>query len=555
MKYRDIKSILCMKILLLSSVLILSSCVSESGRKGRGFVKDFTKLGAESVGCGDDFFIIDAGDSCIASCEEDQHIATAQEINDYIANLTEPQADLNDIISGSKGVCIANITVVKRPSEVYVQRDFCACVDGQTILANNCQNFCRGKTEATPFLYINVKVGPSIELNEKLKNLTGWCINPIEDGLTSPSCTLQANDGSSTVSLPFSPPANSNSFKVDISLLQKDKTYVVKIVESNSGSNAESDSFHIRKIDPPSTEVVNNSPLKLMPVSMYTCVQRTGPSDNNNVNFFVNAARLHFYFPSNGAPDSLPPGNQYVTCHDPQYGINDSPLYPRMELIPQHFSVWDQGDSRFADLNQNGRPDINETIQTRLLTEYGINRTINIFGLLSWRTGPPQANSNGLPNIGFYMVPWIDQLSGHGFCPGQDEYNGNDKTFNILKEVVRIDTEGIFIAKKEPVALEDESGNLIAAPDDFIFVRENLLKKIWFYTENNQILIPDENTVNQKTIHFYWPADTVNPHIRKSTQKVYTVREPSSVGGGTSSGLQTYINPPDKRLGCIPAID
>ena len=155
------------------------------------------------------------------------------------------------------------------------------------------------------------------------------------------------------------------------------------------------------------------------------------------------------------------------------------------------------------------------------------------------------------------MVPWINPVTGRGFCPKQADYNGTDPVFKILKDMVGVDTEGIYAAIKQPELLTLGNGTSVQAPDAFLFIRENLLKKIWFYTENNQILIPNDITAGQKTIHFYWPADIQDPYTKKDYQRIFTIRSASDLANGNANSLDipSTVTPSDKRLGCIPALD
>jgi hypothetical protein len=525
--------------------------MDSGGRKGKPIIKSSAQ-GATGTGCGEDLFLLETGDTCVNTCPEGFY----QPTGDELANITAEQTEEKKLIIGdSAGICVDESTKIVRPTdEVFITKDFCACKDSKPDIVNNCQSFCAGQTTDAATLFVNTTLGPTINLNENLGNLYNWCTKEIGDGLTSPQCFLEVFDGSGTEDLSIDISPGSNSFKVNISSLALDRTYVATLKEKGSGSNAQSQSFQIRRTEFDSDTTPDNTPLKIMPISQYTCLTRAG-SQVNAGNIYDNAARLHFYFPSNNNPTSLPPGNPFLFCHDvAKYGDNDSPLYDRLELIPQHFALWDQSDIRLADQNGNSRPDINETIQEKLLSDFGISRTINIFGLLTW---PNRPNVDGpAPNMGFYMLPWIDPVTGRAYCPDQSHYNGSDKLFNILKEVVGVSTEGIYMSVKEPELLSDDNGTPVLAPTDILIIRENLLKKIWFYYENNQHFVPDEITASQKTIHFYWPADPENPHIRKSSQKIYTVRRPTelSVDAG-QTGLQTSISPPDKRFGCAPAID
>jgi len=532
-------------------VLNLSACVSGDGRKGKPSISSNSQ-GSTSGGCDLDLFLLSSGDTCVTTCPADTFQPTGTELADIIA---AQDAATQAIIAASAGICVDNSTKIARPTdEVYINKDFCACNAAVPDIINNCEAFCVSNPSTTPTLFVNTTMGPNISLNAELGNLHNWCNVEIGDGLTGPACFLEVFDGTGTTDLSIENSAGSNSFKVNISSLAINKTYVATLKEKGSGSNAKSQSFQIRRINYSTDPVADETPLKIMPASQYTCLTRAGtvvPAGN----LYENAARLHYYFSSNNNPPSLPPGNPFLFCHDVTlFGDNDSPLYDRLELIPQHFALWDQSDIRFADQNANSRADINETIQQTLLDDHGITKTINIFGLLTW---PNRPNIDGpAPNLGFYMVPWIDPVSGRAFCPDQTHYNGNDKLFNILKEVVGVSTEGIYMAVKEPELLTNNDGTPVLAPTDIIIIRENLLKNIWFYYENNQHFVPDEITATQKTIHFYWPADPVNPYIKKSSQKIYTVRRPSELSVGSDQvGLSTSVSPADKRFGCAPALD
>ena len=46
--------------------------------------------------------------------------------------------------------------------------------------------------------------------------------------------------------------------------------------------------------------------------------------------------------------------------------------------------------------------------------------------------------------------------------------------------------EGIFLAEKEPEVLADADGILSQAPQDVLIIREGLLRRIWFYFEDNK---------------------------------------------------------------------
>lgn len=538
---------------------LLSSCVGDSGRKGRPIIKDFSLGGTESAFCTQSYRVQDA--TCLSSCPADiTHAASDAEKAATLADVAsdsslsdEDKAFVTSNIDSATSTCLEGSGIVRPDDAIFIKKDFCSCVNGKRDIVNNCDTFCAGKSDASATLYGTVTVGPDVELNQQLGNLSNWCTIEINEE-TGPSCVLEVFDGTSTEQLAINIPAGSNTFSVNISSLSLNKTYVSQIVEVGSGSQASSDNFQIYRIPQDDGSTTVNTPLKILPSSMYTCLFRDGTQGNNNS--FLNAARVHYFFASNATPPPMPANNTFDICHDVNtYGVIDSPLYPRLEVIPQHMALWDYSDIRFADADSDGNPDINKIIQDRLESEYGETRTIGLFGLLPWQNYPlAQIN----PNLGFIMQAFIDPLSGKGFCPGQEEYNGSrgDNLFRVLKEIVGVDTEGLFMSEREPIVIPNGDGTFDMAPNDFMMVREGLLKKIWFYFENGQHFVPDEITSSSKTIHFYWPPDTLNPYVKKSSQKTYTIRAPEDLGqGGATSGLNTSIRPPDKRFACIPSLD
>lgn len=540
---------------------LFSSCISDGGRKGRSLIKDFSVGVGGSATCTGAYRVSDA--SCINSCPADvTHVATdtelvttLSEINNSTTLTDESKATILADIDSSQFVCLEGSGIIRPENSIFIKKDFCSCIGNKRDIVNNCDQFCAGKNAAdqAATLFGSVTLGPDVELNDQLGTLFNWCTVEINEQ-TGPSCVLEVDDGSSKESLTINIPQGSNTFTVNVGSLQENKVYIAKIVEVGSGSNASSDTFQIYRIPQDDGTTTINSPLKIMPSSLYSCIFRDGTQGNDNT--FENAARVHYMFASNATPPPMPANNAFDICHDVNtLGTIDSPLYPRLELVPQHLALWDFSDIRFADADADGNPDINKVLEDRLLSEYNEVRTVGLFGLLPWPNFP-LATTN--PNLGFIMQAFINPQSGRGFCPGQEEYNGStgDNIFRVLKEVVGVDTEGLFMSEREPIVIPNGDGTFDLAPNDFLMVREGQLKKIWFYFENNQHFVPDEITSASKTVHFYWPPDEVNPYVKKSSQRTYTVRAPEDLGqGGATSGLNTSIRPPDKRFACIPSLD
>mgnify|MGYP006428109561 CR=1 FL=1 len=552
---------------LLFTCLTLTSCMNDAGRGSSRLIEDFTVGGTGEENkpsasiCSD--FYDPAEDLCVSSgCPVGTHEANEQEEDQILTQFeqTKNQLDSNEAERIEQSleesvICAPGSGILRPDKQVFIEKDYCGCKDGQPITIGPCSSTCqsKGDTGGKEILFVNVDLGEEITLNSSLQDLNGWCNNEIpESDLRAPACEVILENESGELP-PKSPQSlASQSFSVDISDINFDQTFKVKICETQSGSDVCSEPFQIFKTDP-SNDNTPQGPLKIMPISQYSCIQRSGFQGNDG-NFFENIIRFHFYFASNSEPLPLPPGDTFLFCHDPQqFGIDDSALYPRLELIPQHMSLWDVSDVRMFDQNGNDQPDINDQIRERLLDDFGVQKdpSFQVFQFFPALTSPESTQTN----IGFIMVPFLDD-QGRGFCPGQEEYNSNDPLFKIFKDIVGVSTEGLYIAIKEPEIIRDDDGNIIDTPDDYIYIRENLLKDIWFYVENGNLLEPNDNNSGQKTIHFYWPPDPNNPFTKKDNQRLYTIRSPNNLdGSGAGLDLQTGITPSDKRLGCIPAID
>ncbi len=552
-------------IFCLLSLQFIASCIQDnSSRAGKTFIKDYSKVEAETAAekCSDLVTLTD--DICYHRCPTGMHEGTEHEITEAADQYLKQNGDspaieakIKEKFSEVKGVCLNDI---KRPNNSIAISSYCGCKLGQPDILNNCTAVCANRNDKDPILFGTVIPGPEVLLNAKLGNLSKWCGAEIGDGNTQPSCVLELQNGPSIENLKIDIATGSNNFSAVIKDVPLNTTYVATIVEITS--QARSKSFNLRRYTPNNDTSVNQ-PLKIMPMSVYTCITRTGSTDSTGIPNFNNAARVHFYFPQDNRPASLRPGQNFLICHDSVLnGNDDNPLLPRLEETPNHFAVWDQSDPRFFDADNTGKLDINEILTRRLLQEYNVIREVNIFGEFKWVTAPANpsssdgqsaggSSSSTPPLLGFYMQPWINSASGRGYCPGLAEYNGTDPLFKILKEVVGVPTEGLFIGLKEEEILSTTSGAIVPAPTDILFIRESQLKKIWFYYENNKYFTPNETTMNQKTVMFYWPPDTTNPFVKKSTQKIYTIRAADSLGTA-QSGLRTSVRPPDKRYGCIP---
>lgn len=454
-------------------------------------------------------------------------------------------------------------TPVRPTNKVYIKSGFCACEKGKPIILGDCLAYCAENTATDPTLFVSTRLDAEVEL--MFGNLTNWCQQEIDDGNTNPNCFLRVRSEQEEKDIVMGL-QSSNKFKVNIQSLQIEKTYTAKIVVVDSGgTRAQSESFQIYRKEYKSEVVRPVGPLKIMQVSQYHCLFRAIRASTNNFSEEAShVGKVHYFFVSNTQPPPIPlasVGQRFYYCHDVEtYGVTDRSTYDRLGLVNNAFNVWDQSDLRFYDTFGTGKMDINILIEDRIEELFGITAEMNLFTSFNWPNYPLAQNS---PIVGFYMVPWTDPSSGRTFCPKQADYNSTRPEFQVLKEFVGVDTEGLYFSKKDPETVEDENGTQIPVPDDYLLINENLLKKIWFYMESGTHIVPDDITAAQKTIHFYWPpvydedGEPVEPYLQKSTQRIYTViSQTDSLGPGsaTSSGARTSVPTSDKRFGCIPAL-
>lgn len=470
---------------------------------------------------------------------------------------------------------IVEESIPTRPDgAIVIQSNICGCKNGVPITVGNCASVCASKAKSeTSFLHFSVTPSAEVTLSD-LRDLFGWCNTELIDpntgtaveGQTNPACVLEATDeNDSKLSLNFSPISGSDQVSVDITALSQDMTYRIRIVETTSGASSNTKQMRIISSN---DETSTNGPLALMPVTQYTCMSVTTSSDQVNL-FYDDASRMFFYFIPETRPDPIPQGIVNLYCHDIfTYGETDHGD-ERLEETPGVFTLWNRLDPRFFNLNATGSElDINDIIEQKV-KDMGstLSSTPNIFFPFEWFGSPEIVDSSGTDEatgspksdvLGFYMTPFIDKDTLKAFCPTQDHYFSNNALFKAMREVVAVDTEGIYIGKKEN------------SSTTFVLVRESLLKQIWFYKENGINIEPNNDTISGKKLQFYWPADTSTPFIKKSHQSTYTIlssddlKNLNGAGSNTSqatnnanssSGTSANFPPHDKRIGCIPVTE
>lgn len=563
----NFKSILSIYTLLITS-LILSSCVgSSTGKRAKSI--DFSVVDGSTTtdsGCGTSQYVSFSNLTatsesfsykCSSSCDTSYHVSTTSELNNFKETYT--QEKVSTIISGSKGLCIADSSALRPTGEVYVSSDFCSCLNGKSDIINDCDSYCASVTTTTaPMLKVNTTLGSAIAGNTKLGSLYNWCSAQLDGDTSTPQCTLTAWDGTNTIdNIPVTISKSTNTFTADISQLSYNTTYVVKLVESKTGSNAASTEFQIRRVKQSSSTDTTVGSLKITPVSQYTCLTYGGTTDSNGVITRTTYARVFYYFPANETPAPIPgaggTNQNTVVCHDEISNPgNDNALYPRLELVPSHFTLWDKTEPRFVKTNNVMA--INNTVQTRLYDEYGVTSTIDLFTLISYPNRPnvtTGSTTSSQVNVaqGYMMVPFINSTTSKAYCPTTTEYNSNQSIFRILKDYMG-DTEGLYLGEKEAELVQD--GTSYKTIYGTMFVTETILKNYGFYIQNGIKVKASADLLHNKTIYYYWPVNNNMDPLLQGDRRLFTVRYYDQLNGNTPSGVSNSVRPSDKRIGCVP---
>ncbi|MBC7427558.1 MAG: hypothetical protein H7336_03035 [Bacteriovorax sp.] len=568
-KIKGLQTIL--SVLILTAILFaVSSCIGDSGvSKKRGIVKDFS-TSKNGNGCGlKDLVYVTPYDTCVSDCSSTTgtHIASLNELAAVKTELVSGKASTGAIsnadvltrVNASANICVPDVVVETRPTNaIDIKSDFCSCLNGKSDVINDCDNFCATKASSNqPILYVNTIIGTDIALNTKLGNLYNWCKVQLTSDDTAPQCVVRATDGANTVDLTLNLTAGSNSFSVNVLPLAIDRAWILKLVESKTGSNAQSKEFQIRRKAPASTDTNVLGALKVTPISQYTCMTYGGKVDKVGKIIRTTFARIFYYFSSNETPPPIPSAggtnDSLVVCHDEQLHPGaDSAVYDRLELIPNAMAMWDKADTRFVTKAINGnKMTINKILEDRLSAEYNITgSTISLFTLISYPNRPTSTStSTAVVPLGFMMVPFTNPDTGKSYCPTATEFNGNQPLMNLLGEYMD-STEGLFLGEKEVETVLD--GSSYKQLYGTMFVRESTLLSYGFYIENGLKTKASAASMNTKTIYYYWPTSPTADPLTQGNRKLFTVRTYDTLNGNVPTGQQTTERTTDKRIGCIP---
>lgn len=440
----------------------------------------------------------------------------------------------------------ANLEDVRISRDITINQNFCSCKNGESDIINDCDEFCADqKVSLTPMLYLDVVLGIETLKNPKIKNLYDWCNKQLVGDSTAPQCTLTAWDGTNTIdNIPLINKKNSNSITADISSLAYNRTYIVKIVESKTGANAETQEFQIRRIKRNQEEDTLNM-VEIVPISQYSCLKYSGVVNPDGTMTRTNYLRDYYYFLQNFPPAPIPHsgGIQTLVCHDEiLYGKEDSSMYPRLELQENKISIFRSGDPAFSV--NNGKLRINSLIEKRLKEEFAINATIDLVTPL--RLIDPRINQAHLG--GMMMVPFSRTQSGLSFCPTIQEYYGNEPLFNIMKDYFS-ETEGLYVGEGDPEKINVNGSYQTYYANQFL-KESDLLKYGFTYVNGVKVKITS-TLMHRGVVYFYYPFSDSKDSLEQGGRKIFTVRYLDELNGKNSNQSNQYRTT-DKRIGCIP---
>jgi hypothetical protein len=548
-------------LIIIVGQLFLFGCMPETTPKKRAKAIDFSVTDTTTEeGCSSEQYITfddNSKYSCTSACSTNYHIATSTELTNFKTTNEDNDAVLK-LLNASKGLCIDDASSLRPSGEVYVSSDFCACLNKKSDIINDCDSVCAAKTSTTvPTLYGSVTLGSLVANNSKFGSLYNWCNAQLDSDATTPQCTLSASDGTNSIdNIPVTINKSSNTFSADISSLAYNTTYIVKIVETKAGTNAASTEFQVRRVKQESNSGTVGA-LKISPISQYTCLTYGGTTDTSGIITRTSYAKVFYYYPANETPAPIPAAggtNQStVVCHDEiSNGATDNSLYPRLEMIPAQFTLWDKTEPRFVKTNNIMA--INSTIQARLLEEYSVSYTVDLFTLISYPNRPSISTSSSTSTAssiaqGYMMVPFINSTTTKAYCPKAEHFNGTDALFKVLKDYTS-ETEGIYLGEKEAELVQE--GTSYKTIYGTMFTTESILTKYGFYVQNGLKVKASSDSLHNKTIYYYWPANDNMDPLQQGDRRLYTVRYYDQLNGNSPSGVTNSVRPSDKRIGCVP---
>lgn len=257
-------------------------------------------------------------------------------------------------------------------------------------------------------------------------------------------------------------------------------------------------------------------------VYQYTCV--TYAWGNNSKGEIVRTDSAKNYL--NYLGDSLPSpvlDTRFYKCHDDaKYGAVDSFEYPRLELIPNAFSLFSRFDTRFGT-SSSGKKVIDSLVDARMNEEFNIQTQSDLFKMFSMTSN----------SYGYVLKTFVNSKTNEYFCPSS-KYN----EFPYVKIVTDYtgDTEGLYLGEFEGKTLNTPSGVALILPT--ILVSESKLMKYGFFLRDGEkYRVSLESLIETDTVMFYYPfSDSQDPLI-KGDRKIVVIRP-----------IKSSVT---KKIGCI----
>lgn len=417
-----------------------------------------------------------------------------------------------------------------RPTNAMDVVSACSCLNGKADSSNSCEKFCADKpVSSSPLLYIHFAPNAEIALNPKLGNVYNWCTVQLESDATAPQCFLYATDDKEEIaSIPVTITPNSNTVVANIQQLSFNKYYKFVLYEGKTGSGARSKAAVVQRKRQTTDD--NLGSLKVADLNQYTCLFFGGEGQTR-----TSYVRQYFHFAGNEIPAPMPPTpvghSAPVVCHDEQrFPGNDSAEYARLEQI-RAGSLYNKLDSRFV--MEGSSLKINRILEEKLLADYDISLSLDLFHPVYSRSNPVQSEKN----LGYVLTPF--ENSQGTYCPSRSR--GNSPLEMVLKNYIG-DTEALYLAEKEAEVLQN--GSNYKTLYGTIFITESRLRKVAFTIENG-IKKKTEN-FNNKPVYFYWPASETMDPLVQGGRKLFTIRRPNEVNGFVTE---------DKKIGCVPLVN
>nr|BDT29573.1 hypothetical protein BHI3_30390 [Bacteriovorax sp. HI3] len=444
-----------------------------------------------------------------------------------------------------------------RPTKtIGIKPDFCSCRMGRPDIVNGCDSFCAIQPYSTAaILYVNTTPEADVALNPKLGNLYNWCTAQLNHDEVTPQCVLNAWDGANSINIPVTLKKDSNSFSANISQLSTERTWILKLVENKTGSNAQTREFQVRRKELAPEDGGVGGALKIAPANQYTCLLYGGKTDAMGEIIRTTYVRKYYYYPNNETPAPVPAvggaRQSQVVCHDEQLHPGaDSYIYERLELERAHFLTWDKADLRFTyDVASSGKLRINKILEDRLSSEFGINATLSLFNLLNYSNRPSSLSTNpsNVP-VGYVMVPF-STVTGTAFCPTATDFQGNQPLLSLLGDYMH-STEALYIAEKEPETIQD--GTSYKTFYGTMLITDSELQGIAFTIENGVKKLVTRGDYHSKRVYYYWPKHPMLDPLSANNRKLFVIKSPNELNENSMSGLPISMQTSDKRIGCVP---